>query len=643
MPNSAPRPAPGADVPLRTYRLALINDPTYANFFGGSDAQVLAAKTALMARVNQIYRQDLGITMTLIPQTDALNFNTNAKAIEPDGPCGGAACYTSAQLAGCDDATLTQTTIVAGQIAGAHNYDIGHLSLASTGGGLAAAGVGDDNKAEGCTGRTSPTGDAWGVDYVAHEMGHQFSAAHTYNGTSGGCTTADNPSAVEPGSGSTIMAYAGLCGTDNLQPHSDPYFSQRSQTQMYAWVDAPSTPPLSSVQRVSLRDFGGTDSFDISYGGGTPQTITNGTNYTLPGIKAAIDAAIPGSTAVTVTNWQDKTGGVLDQNGFTVTFDSTVDEPQLALSHFSGAAPLPDGFVGDAVAGGPKTNGGTVTATSNKAPTVQTVPGFTIPARTPFTLTATGSDNNPADTLTYLWEQSDAGTGRALGAEPGAIGPLFRVFGVAQRTDTGAVYNSTPQNATTTNPARDFPDVAQVMADNTDAASACGSVTTDAGNDCWSEYLPMVSRTMNFRVTARDGNPQAGGTGFADTALTVSGGAGPFRLTSQAANTNNGTAATLPVTWSVAAPTPLRSTRRASASCCRPTTARAFRRCSRPRRRTMAASRCTCPRASRPPQGGSASRPSATSSTTPHAGGCRSTAARRRRSRHRRRVRPSGR
>lgn len=555
VPRSALRPGPGEDVPLHTYRLALINDQTYATFFGGSDAQVLAAKTALMARVNQIYRQDLGITMTLIPQTDALNLNTDARAINPGGPCGGAACYTSAQLSRCTDSTLRQTTIVAGQIAGARNYDIGHLALgAPDGGGLAAFGVGGAVKAEGCTGQASPTGDAWGVDFVAHEMGHQFGAAHTWNGTSGSCTDANriDESAMEPGSGSTIMGYAGICDEDNLQPHSDPYFSQQSQTQMYGWVDAPAvdreTPPLSSVQRVSLRDFDGTDSFDISFDGGAPETITNGSTYTLAGIKAAIDAAIGGGTTVTVTNWHDEAGGALDQNGFTVTFDSTVDEPQLALSNFSGAS----GFVGDAVVGGPRNNGGAVTTTSNKAPSVQTAPGFTIPVRTPFTLTATGSDANPADTLTYLWEQSDPGTGLTLGTEPGPIGPLFRVFGVAQRTDTGGVYNSTPKNATTTNPARDFPDVAQVMADNTDAVNACGSVTTDAGNDCWSEYLPKVNRTMTFRVTARDGNPQAGGTGFADTALTVSAAAGPFRLTSQATDTNNGTAARLPVTWSVA-------------------------------------------------------------------------------------------
>jgi hypothetical protein len=630
-PRSAARPGPGEDVPLRTYRLALINDQTYATFFGGSDAQVLAAKTALMARVNQIYRQDLGITMTLIPQTDALNLNTDARAINPGGPCGGAACYTTAQLARCTDSTLTQTTIVAGQVAGARNYDIGHLALGDGGGGLAAAGVGDFNKAEGCTGGNgSPTGDAFGVDFVAHEMGHQFSAEHTWNGTSGDCAAANraDASAVEPGSGSTILGYAGICGDDNLQPHTDPYFSQRSQTQIYGWVDAPAvgreTPPLLSVQRVSLENFDGTDSFDISYDGGAPQTITNGTNYTLAEIETAINAAIGGGTTVTVRNWEDEDVGALDQNGFTVTFDSRVDEPRLVLSNFSGAG----GFVGDAVVGGPRNNGGAVTTTSNKAPSVQTAPGFTIPVRTPFTLTATGSDANPADTLTYLWEQSDPGTGLALGTEPGTIGPLFRVFGVAQRTDTGDVYNSTPKNATTTNPARDFPDVAQVMADNTDAVNACGPVTTDAGNDCWSEYLPKVNRTMNFRVTARDGNPEAGGTGFADTALTVSATAGPFRLTSQATDTNNGTAARLPVTWSVAG---------TDAAPISTSTVRILLSTD------DGASRCACPRASRRPRGGSASRPSETSSTTPHAGGSRSTAARGPPWRPRRRARRSDR
>src|SRR5436190_10882896 len=119
------------------------------------------------------------------------------------------------------------------------------------------------------------------------------------------------------------MGYAGISDDDNLHPHSDPYSSQRSQTQMYGWVDAPAvsreTPPLSSVQRVSLENFDGTDSFEISSGGGAHQTITNGTNYTLAGIKAAIEAAIGGGKTVTVTNWEGQAGAALDQNGFTVT------------------------------------------------------------------------------------------------------------------------------------------------------------------------------------------------------------------------------------------------------------------------------------------------------------------------------------
>ena len=101
---------------LRTYRLALITDPTYATYFGGP-ANVTAAKVTLMNRVDQIYEDDISIRLALIAQHDKLNLNTPAQATDPNGPCGAAACYTQAQLSGCSQ--HARNRIVLGQIIGA--------------------------------------------------------------------------------------------------------------------------------------------------------------------------------------------------------------------------------------------------------------------------------------------------------------------------------------------------------------------------------------------------------------------------------------------------------------------------------------------------------------------------------------------
>ncbi|HEV8554950.1 MAG TPA: M12 family metallo-peptidase [Actinophytocola sp.] len=565
--------APAIDEPvvkLRTYRLALVTDPSYATFFGAEN--VTAAKVTLINRVTQVYEDETAIRLVLINDTDRTNLNTPALATGPNGPCGSAPCFTAAQLAGCSGGLLTRNNFVLGQLVGASSYDIGHIGLGVNGGGVAGLGVvGSATKGRGCTGLPTPVGDFYAVDYVAHEMGHQFGGNHPFNGTQLNCSGGNRSAAnsVEPGSGTSIMAYAGICQQDNLQPHSDPYWSFRSFAEITAYVTA-TRPLINEVQNVALREFDTDgDAFSFFSGGQLSAPVVRGVNYTTAGIKAAIEGTRnwPAGATVTVTGF----GGAatLDDTGFQVTFNGGVvagtNLDSLGVTNATGVS----AFVSETVKGGAQDNGGRVTDTANHAPVVTAPASYTIPVRTPFALTgsATDADN---DAVTYLWEQTDRGgaTGTALTNNIKANGPLFRQFGTAAivSAEDTLKYYSPGENAVNGDPTRVFPDLAQIAANNTNAASgACPAAPAPptalppALVDCYSEFLPTPdwagldnSRTLHFRLTARDTRLGGGGVGSADTAVVLAPDAGPFLVTSQgsAAALRGGSAQ--PVTWDVA-------------------------------------------------------------------------------------------
>jgi hypothetical protein len=350
---------PTGDV-LRTYRLALITDPGYAAFFGGS-TNVTAAKVALMNRVSQVYEDDLSIHLQLIANNDLLNLDTWDKATAPNGPCGAAACFTQSQVTGCS--STTRARFVIGQLIGASNYDIGHLALGEPGGGVANLGVvGRSNKAGGCTGIPTPTGDFYAVDYVAHEMGHQFSGNHPFNGNQLNCSAGNRNAAtsVEPGSGSSVMAYAGICLTDDLQAHSDPYFSERSLQEISTYT-ASTQLSINEVQTASLRHFGG---------GSEVQVATFGPGYAPAAAVQPLSLAINAAPNVTSRGGAQETGNtvtIATGNPHTLQVGDSVTLTGIAATGYNGtwtvtAVPSSRSFqYSNPTTGLPTSGGGTAT------------------------------------------------------------------------------------------------------------------------------------------------------------------------------------------------------------------------------------------------------------------------------------------
>ena len=273
---------------LRTYRLALAATNEYAVAVGGNTvAGTLAAQVLIMNRVNGVYERDLSIRMVIIGTNNLIVYAGN-------NLCGGVACtsandpYTNNNGSTMLDENIANTNLA---ITSA-NYDIGHV-FSTGGGGIAGVGVPcGANKARGVTGLSNPTGDVFAIDFVAHEMGHQWGALHTFNGGTGNCSGANRTagSAYEPGSGITIMGYAGICAGQDLAGSSIDSFHVKS---------------LEDIVAFSQTGNGNTCAATTATGN-TPPTVSSvgGTSFN-----------IPNQTPFTLT------ASSTDANGDTVTYD----------------------------------------------------------------------------------------------------------------------------------------------------------------------------------------------------------------------------------------------------------------------------------------------------------------------------------
>lgn len=257
----------------RTYNLRMTTTDEYTNFFGSRTAAA-SQVTTTVNRVRGIYEREVSVSFTLISIDTLLQTDAG---------------YPFAVPAVVNGAFLNANNNYLDSTYGSSSYDIGHVVGRGGGGGLAGVGVVcGGSKGQGGTQLNNPVGDAFDVDYVAHEMGHQMGGTHTFNGVTSNCSGSnrDATSSYEPGSGTTIMAYAGICGVDDVQPHSDDYFHTRSFDQI-----------------TGVRDSAGCGA------------LTNPTGNNPPSVSAGADYTIPQNTPFTLT----ATGS--DPDGDAITFN----------------------------------------------------------------------------------------------------------------------------------------------------------------------------------------------------------------------------------------------------------------------------------------------------------------------------------
>ena len=271
------------DQQLRKFRLAVSATGEYTDFHGGTIVDALAAINATITRVNEVFETDLGVTLEIVPDNDKIVYTDSGT--DPYGT----------------DLNSEAQGIMIDSI-GAPNFDIGHLfhkvaNSDQNGGnaGYIGAVCVDTRKASAYSAKVNPEGDTYDLDYVAHEMGHQFGANHTWSFESEGTQVQ-----AEPGSGTTIMGYAGITGVNNVAVNGDDYFHYYSIFQISEYlttvgcaeiIDLTNTPPVI----VPIGDF----------------VIPRSTAFALSGNATDLDI-----TDVLTYTWEQIDDGIVTQSTF---------------------------------------------------------------------------------------------------------------------------------------------------------------------------------------------------------------------------------------------------------------------------------------------------------------------------------------
>lgn len=264
---------------LRRFRLAVAASGEYTQYHGGTVADALAAINATVTRINEVFERELAISLELIANTDLVIYTD--PLTDP----------FSGDLNNQVQNTLT-TEI------GADLYDIGHL-FHSDGENGNAGFIGavciNDKKGSAFASTPIPEGDRFDLDFVAHEMGHQFGANHTWSFESEGTGVQ-----VEPGSGTTIMGYAGIVDGDNVAPTGDDYFHYFSIAQIWNYVSGLSCGtevPLNNIAPVIIPT--------------SDYLIPEGTAFVLTG-----EATDANPSDILTYNWEQIDDGVVNAQTF---------------------------------------------------------------------------------------------------------------------------------------------------------------------------------------------------------------------------------------------------------------------------------------------------------------------------------------